>query len=58
MFQGRNQDDIFDDRVHLAEMVALLGPPPKEFVSRSKVGHVFWDDEGTSTLIHSGSITC
>ncbi|KAJ5587346.1 CMGC protein kinase [Penicillium hispanicum] len=46
LFQGRNQDDIFDDRVHLAEMVALLGPPPKEFVNGSKVGHVFWDENG------------
>lgn len=44
LFQGVNADDIFDDRVHVAEMIALLGPPPPDFVSRSKVGHVFWDE--------------
>ena len=39
-----NADDVFDDRVHIAEMIALLGPPPPDFVSRSGVGHVFWDE--------------
>lgn len=48
LFQGWNADDIFDDRVHVAEMVALLGPPPPDFVARSKVGHVFWDENSTS----------
>ena len=46
LFSGLNPDDIFDDRVHLAELVALLGPPPLEFIKRSPVGHVFWDAEG------------
>lgn len=27
---GKNPDGIFDDRVHMAELVALLGPPPLE----------------------------
>ncbi|PYH97141.1 kinase-like protein [Aspergillus ellipticus CBS 707.79] len=47
LFQGWNADDIFDDRVHVAEMVALLGPPPQDFVSRSPVGHVFWHENST-----------
>ncbi|PWY75410.1 CMGC protein kinase [Aspergillus heteromorphus CBS 117.55] len=47
LFQGWNADDIFADRVHVAEMVALLGPPPRDFVERSKVGHVFWDENNT-----------
>ncbi|KAE8406209.1 kinase-like protein [Aspergillus pseudonomiae] len=32
--------------VHLAEMVALLGIPPAEFGKRSRVGHVFFDNDG------------
>ncbi|KAB8262945.1 kinase-like protein [Aspergillus pseudonomiae] len=32
--------------VHLAEMVALLGLPPAEFGKRSRVGHVFFDNDG------------
>ncbi|KAL3252186.1 hypothetical protein ABHI18_010220 [Aspergillus niger] len=46
LFDGRNSDDVFDDRVHLAEMVAIMGPPPTEFIKRSKVGSVFWDEDG------------
>ncbi|PYH75264.1 CMGC protein kinase [Aspergillus vadensis CBS 113365] len=44
LFDGRNNDGIFDDRVHLAEMVAIMGPPPTDFVKRSKVGSVLWDE--------------
>ncbi|OJI83058.1 hypothetical protein ASPTUDRAFT_57031 [Aspergillus tubingensis CBS 134.48] len=46
LFDGRNSDGIFDDRVHLAEMVAIMGPPPTDFIKRSKVGSVFWDEDG------------
>ncbi|KAL1851114.1 hypothetical protein Plec18170_006438 [Paecilomyces lecythidis] len=46
LFRGRNSGDIFDDRAHLAEMIAILGPPPAEFVTKSPVGSVFWDEKG------------
>ncbi|PYH37520.1 CMGC protein kinase [Aspergillus neoniger CBS 115656] len=46
LFDGRNSDGIFDDQVHLAEMVAIMGPPPTDFIKRSKVGSVFWDENG------------
>ncbi|QKX55208.1 uncharacterized protein TRUGW13939_02300, partial [Talaromyces rugulosus] len=46
LFDGRNADGIFDDRVHLAEMIALLGPPPPEFRACHKLSSVFWDDDG------------
>ncbi|PKX99962.1 CMGC protein kinase [Aspergillus campestris IBT 28561] len=49
LFDGRNSDGIFDDRVHLAELVALLGPPPPEFRQKSKVSSVFWDESGNWT---------
>ncbi|KAK0712428.1 kinase-like protein [Lasiosphaeria miniovina] len=32
---------------HLAEMVALMGPPPREFLSKSKACEKFWDKDGT-----------
>ena len=48
LFSGRNKDGIFDDRVHLAEMMAILGPPPINFIKRRKVGSVFWNDNGMS----------
>ncbi|KAI1911964.1 hypothetical protein LOZ61_003505 [Ophidiomyces ophidiicola] len=46
LIDGHNPDGIFDDRVHLAELVALLGPPPPEFRSSSKLSSVFWDESG------------
>ncbi|PYI01188.1 U4/U6 small nuclear ribonucleo protein PRP4 [Aspergillus sclerotiicarbonarius CBS 121057] len=47
LIKGRNPDGIFDDRVHLAELVALLGCPPPSFCERSHLSSVFWDDSGT-----------
>ncbi|UZP32334.1 hypothetical protein NXS19_000150 [Fusarium pseudograminearum] len=36
-------------RAHLAEIVALLGPPPKELLARGKLSDKFFSDEGTFT---------
>lgn len=30
----------------MAELIALLGPPPREFRERSHLSSVFWDDSG------------
>lgn len=47
MINGYNADGIFDARVHVAELVALLGPPPPEFRQRNeKICSVFWDEDG------------
>ncbi|OOF97573.1 hypothetical protein ASPCADRAFT_129253 [Aspergillus carbonarius ITEM 5010] len=46
IFNGKNPDGIFDDRVHVAEMIALLGPPPVSFRERCKLAYVFWDEQG------------
>ncbi|PYI34792.1 U4/U6 small nuclear ribonucleo protein PRP4 [Aspergillus indologenus CBS 114.80] len=47
LINGRNPEGIFDDRAHLAELVALLGCPPPDFRGRSHLSSVFWDDSGT-----------
>ncbi|KAK9590517.1 hypothetical protein V6Z92_003621 [Aspergillus fumigatus] len=36
LFNGRNHDNVFDDRVHVAEMIAILGPPPFEFRNEAR----------------------
>ena len=46
LVDGKNPDGVFDDRFHLAELVALLGPPPPEFRQRSHLSSVFWDNAG------------
>ncbi|RAL00093.1 kinase domain-containing protein [Aspergillus ibericus CBS 121593] len=37
---------VFSDEQHLAEMVSLMGPPPPEFLRRSKKCEEFWDQQG------------
>jgi non-specific serine/threonine protein kinase len=46
LIDGRNADGIFDDRVHLAELVGLLGPPPAEFLEGHHLSSVFWNKSG------------
>ncbi|PYI05561.1 kinase-like protein [Aspergillus sclerotiicarbonarius CBS 121057] len=43
-FAKRN--GALSDEQHLAEMVSLMGPPPQEFLKRSKKCERFWDSEG------------
>ncbi|MCJ1389148.1 hypothetical protein MMC18_002003 [Xylographa bjoerkii] len=40
------EHEKYSYRCHLAEMVAYLGPPPVEFLRRSKVSSDFFDDDG------------
>ncbi|KAG7114910.1 SRSF protein kinase 3 like [Verticillium longisporum] len=35
-----------NDAYHLAAMTALLGPPPTEFLERSKETSKYWDEDG------------
>ncbi|KAJ5365979.1 hypothetical protein N7517_008865 [Penicillium concentricum] len=49
LIDGRNSDGAFDDRVHIAELVSLLGPPPPEFSEKMRLGSMFWDREGNWT---------
>ncbi|KJK79951.1 hypothetical protein H634G_04190 [Metarhizium anisopliae BRIP 53293] len=38
------RDGLVDDEQHLAEMVSLMGPPPREFLQRSKKCASYFDD--------------
>ena len=44
--RGETRDGIFDDGVHIADLVALLGPPPLEFLEKRNLSWVFWDESG------------
>ncbi|KAE8151468.1 U4/U6 small nuclear ribonucleo protein PRP4 [Aspergillus avenaceus] len=46
MIEGNIRDGLFDDGAHIAELVALLGPPPPEFFKKNHLGWVFWDESG------------
>lgn len=36
----------------LAEMIALLGPPPLEFLKKSEESLKYWDESGTVSIFH------
>ncbi|WEW61826.1 hypothetical protein PRK78_007322 [Emydomyces testavorans] len=38
---------MVDDRVHVAEMTALLGSPPAEFLKRSEMCRAVWNEDGS-----------
>ncbi|GIZ44610.1 hypothetical protein CKM354_000780400 [Cercospora kikuchii] len=40
------KDGHLDDEMHFAQMVSLMGPPPKQFLERCSQGRSFWDSEG------------
>ncbi|KAJ5321845.1 uncharacterized protein N7506_010975 [Penicillium brevicompactum] len=49
LISGRNEEGAFDDRVQIAELVALLGPPSPEFRKKMPLGSIFWDEKGQWT---------
>ncbi|GAQ42029.1 kinase-like protein [Aspergillus tubingensis] len=46
LFKARNDEGKLDDGQHLAEMQAVLGRPPAEFLARSARSLPFWDANG------------
>ncbi len=46
MFVAKDQNNEDSTLHHLAEMIALLGPPPKDFIERGKRASEFFDGQG------------
>lgn len=46
LFTARNPDGHYSERYHLAQMVAILGPPPLDFLQRAEKCKNFWDQDG------------
>ncbi|GKZ50394.1 hypothetical protein AbraIFM66951_003530 [Aspergillus brasiliensis] len=46
LFRARNDEGRLDDGQHLAEMQAVLGRPPSQFLARSERSPQFWDAKG------------
>lgn len=45
-----------DDEQHLAEMVAFMGPPPREFLQRRKKCATYFDESGKNIEGQAGSV--
>ncbi|KAK9787336.1 hypothetical protein SCARD494_10651 [Seiridium cardinale] len=49
LFTGRDpESQTYRSRTHLAEMIALLGPPSPNFLARGGLSHKFFSPEGSS----------
>lgn len=48
LFYARDSQKQDSDANHIAEMIALLGPPPREMIQNSDYATDFFDIEGTS----------
>ncbi|OAX78096.1 hypothetical protein ACJ72_07601 [Emergomyces africanus] len=46
LFKARNSKGQYDDAYHLAQMIAVLGPPPLDFIKRSTNSLKYWDENG------------
>jgi serine/threonine-protein kinase SRPK3 len=46
IFQGRNSENEYDEIYHLAEVIAVLGPPPLNFLKQSDRSLQFWHENG------------
>lgn len=46
------KDGHFNDELHFAQMISLMGPPPKEFLERSNRCRKYWDAEGERLTCH------
>lgn len=57
LFYGRDSNKSPSDAYHLAEMVAIMGLPPKEMVQNSEYATTFFDAQGMYLSWLSGHIT-
>lgn len=48
LFYGNDPDGKgYSTKAHLAEVIALLGPPPLDLLERGERSHEFFDKDGT-----------
>lgn len=46
LFYARDSDKKSSDAHHLAEIIAIIGPPPKEMIKNSAYATEFFDSDG------------
>lgn len=50
------KDDHLNDELHFAQMISLMGPPPRQFLERSDRTSRYWDTEGEVQSSQSHSL--
>ncbi|KAK4495633.1 hypothetical protein PRZ48_012901 [Zasmidium cellare] len=61
LFTARDENGRYSEEHHLAQMVSVLGPPPQDFLQRSRKCEKYWDQNGepgtTQQLGHAVALT-
>lgn len=56
LFSAKSSDGQYSESHHLAQMVAILGDPPPDFLAASETSSKYWDQNGESRM-YSGCAT-
>jgi hypothetical protein len=51
LFTGRNANRQYAERHHLAQLAAILGPPPLDFIQESEKSKSLWSADAVSKLL-------
>jgi serine/threonine-protein kinase SRPK3 len=54
LFYAQDENKQNSESHHIAEMIAYLGPPPREMLEKSEYANNFFDDSGNSHPLSSG----
>ncbi|KAF2211073.1 hypothetical protein CERZMDRAFT_112879 [Cercospora zeae-maydis SCOH1-5] len=46
LFLAKGDDGRYSELHHVAQMVAIMGPPPMEYLQHSERWRLYWDDQG------------
>lgn len=52
LFDGYDEEGYHNNRVHVGEMVSLLGDPPQEFLRRSPNTWRLFDENGEHWIVY------
>lgn len=53
LFYAQDANEQDSDSHHLAEMIAYLGPPPREMLEKSEYANKYFDSSGKLTKLPS-----
>ena len=52
LFKGLDpKTGVYDEGAHLAEMISVLGPPPKALLDRGKNSSLYFDADGNARAL-------
>lgn len=57
LFSPHSGDGRYSEDHHIAQMIALLGPPPLDFIKSAPRAHLFWNEKGMLSAINLSELS-